>query len=312
MERIVITGATGFIGRYLTRMYLEKGARVFALVRPDSKNRGVLPSHENLTVVSCGLENVLDCVEAVGQADAFFHFAWGGVNRQEIDSPQVQEKNVSESLDCVKAAYLLKCSVFMDAGSRVEYGIAGETMREDMDCHPINEYGKAKWKFYQMARPLCHEYGMTYYHLRFFSVYGWGDHPWSIISTLVRDLPQGKTVALSACRHKWNFMYIKDAVRAVYELHHSAGTGEAGIVNIASRDTRVLREFVEEIHEIAGGRGTLEYGTFVQAKEGALSVCPDVEKLNRLLEGRWEEAYTFRQGIEETIKREENDRYEKN
>ena len=87
MERIVITGATGFIGRYLTQMYLEKGARVFALVRPDSKNRGVLPSHENLTVVSCGLENVLDCVEAVGQADAFFHFAWGGVNRQEIDSP---------------------------------------------------------------------------------------------------------------------------------------------------------------------------------------------------------------------------------
>ncbi len=311
MERIVITGATGFIGRYLAQTYLEKGAKVFALVRPESKNKRFLPRHENLTVVPCGLETVLDCVEAVGQADAFFHFAWGGVNRQEIDSPQVQEKNVSESLDCVKAAHLLQCSMFMDAGSRVEYGVTGKIMREDLDCHPINEYGKAKWKFYQMAKPLCAEYGMTYYHLRFFSVYGWGDHPWSIISTLVRDLPQGKTVALSACLHRWNFMYIQDAVEAVYELHHRAGSGEGGIVNIASRDTRVLRDFVEEVHEIAGGRGSLDYGTFIQAKEGALSVCPDVEKLNRLLGGRWKEAYTFRRGIEETMKREENNRYEK-
>ena len=311
MERIVITGATGFIGRNLAELYLERGARVFALVRPESKNKGMLPSHENLTVVPCGLESVLDCAEQIGRADAFLHFAWGGVNRQEIDSPQVQEKNVSLSLDCVKAAHLLQCSVFMDAGSRVEYGVTGEIMREDLECRPINEYGRAKWKFYQLADPLCREYQMTYYHLRFFSVYGWGDHPWSIISTLVRDLPQGKTVALSACRHRWNFMYIKDAAEVVYQLHHRAGKGPGGIVNIASRDTRVLKDFVEEIHDIAGGRGFLEYGSFAQAKEGALSVCPDVDKLNRLLGGGWQEAYTFRQGIEETMKREENNRYEK-
>ena len=55
MERIVITGATGFIGRYLTQMYLEKGARVFALVRPDSKNRGVLPSHENKSILAMSI-----------------------------------------------------------------------------------------------------------------------------------------------------------------------------------------------------------------------------------------------------------------
>ena len=53
---------------------------------------------------------------------------------------------------------------------------------------------------------------------------------------------------------------------------------------------------MEEIHEIAGGRGELEYGTFIQAKEGALSVRPDVERLHALLPG-WRERYTFRQGI---------------
>lgn len=306
--RIVITGATGFIGSNLARVFLGHGARVFALVRPGSKNRGALPVHGRLEVVECDLSHVQDCLPAIGQADAFLHLAWGGVNREEIDSPEVQARNVAGSLECVMTAAKLGCAVFMDAGSRVEYGAVDGVMREDADCHPINQYGKAKWEFYQKAAPLCRELGLDYYHLRFFSVYGYGDHPWSIISTLVRDLRQDKKVSLSACRHQWNFMYIEDAVQAVYELYNRGNAAHgpvSAIVNIAGSDTRPLRSFVEEIHEIVGHRGELEYGTFVQAKEGALSIRPDITRLLELTSGRWKEQYSFRRGIEETIEKEE-------
>ena len=188
----------------------------------------------------------------------------------------------------------------MDAGSRVEYGITSDgTMEESMECHPVNEYGKAKLAFFQQAKELCREMQMTYYHLRFFSVYGKGDHPWSIISTLTRELPEGKTVSLSACRHRWNFMDIADASRAVVELYrYSDGhRGECCAVNVASEDTRVLRDFVEEIHSLCGGRGKLEYGSFVQAKEGALSICPVNETIKRLTDGTWKEQVSFAEGI---------------
>ena len=305
---VVITGATGFIGSNLARVFLEHGSVVYALVRPGSKNRTALPVHENLKVVDCGLEHVEDCIPVIGHADAFFHLAWGGVNREEIDSPQVQARNVAGSLECVRTAARLGCGIFMDAGSRVEYGAVDGMMQEDVECHPINQYGKAKWEFYQKAAPLCRELGLNYFHLRFFSVYGYGDHPWSIISTLVRDLRRDKKVSLSACRHQWNFMYIEDAVQAVYELYRHGradGAPYSHIVNIAGSDTRPLRSFVEEIHEIVGGRGELEYGTFVQAKEGALSIRPDITRLCRLTCGDWKERYTFRRGIEETIEKEE-------
>lgn len=305
MERVVITGATGFLGRNLASVCLEHGMEVFALVRPDSKNLGKLREHENLHLVGCGLDRVADCVAAVGHADVFFHFAWGGVNRQEIDSPAVQAENVAGSLACVRAAAALGCRVFMDAGSRVEYGTPDCIMQEDIPCEPVNEYGKAKLEFYRQAAPLCDELGLKYFHLRFFSVYGPGDHPWSIISTLARDLPQGKTVSLSACRHFWNFMYIRDAVQAVYELYRHAEKNPAAIVNVAGGDTRPLREFVEEVRKIAGGRGTLEYGTFAQAKEGALSIRPDISRLKAFTEGCWSERYSFAQGIRETIEKEE-------
>ena len=76
--------------------------------------------------------------------------------------------------------------MFMDAGSRVEYGLTDGFMQEDIDCHPVNQYGKAKWEFYQKAAPLCTDLGIHYVHLRFFSVYGTGDHPWSI-KMCIRD-----------------------------------------------------------------------------------------------------------------------------
>lgn len=317
MENIVITGATGFLGSHLAQWFLEQGDRVYALVRPGSAKLQYLPEHRNLIPVYGTMEEAADCVEEIGHADAWFHFAWGGVNREEIDSPEVQAGNIRGSLACVEAAHRLGCRVFMDAGSRVEYGVIEDgrgVMTEEMECSPVNEYGKAKLEFFRQAVPVCERYGMNFCHLRFFSVYGYGDHPWSIISTLVRELPRGGRVSLSACRHEWNFMYIDDAVEAVgrlYEQVKGKPCKKGAAVNIASRDTRVLKSFVEEVFELAGKRGTLEFGTFVQAKEGALSIRPDVSRMEAMT-GGFKERYTFGRGITEMIKREMEHQDEEN
>ena len=317
MENIVITGATGFLGSHLAQWFLEQGDRVYALVRPGSAKLQYLPEHRNLIPVYGTMEEAAGCVEEIGHADAWFHFAWGGVNREEIDSPEVQAGNIRGSLACVEAAHRLGCRVFMDAGSRVEYGVIEDgrgVMTEEMECSPVNEYGKAKLEFFRQAVPVCERYGMNFCHLRFFSVYGYGDHPWSIISTLVRELPRGGRVSLSACLHEWNFMYIDDAVEAVgrlYEQMKDKPCKKGAAVNIASRDTRVLKSFVEEVFELAGKRGTLEFGTFVQAKEGALSIRPDVSRMEAMT-GGFKERYTFGRGITEMIKREMEHQDEEN
>ena len=58
---------------------------------------------------------------------------------------------------------------------------------------------------------------------------------------------------------------------------------------------------MEEIHGLCENRGQLEYGTFVQAKEGALSICPTVDVLKRLTENTWKEQVSFKEGIKRML-----------
>ena len=90
-KRIVMTGATGFIGSHVAKRFLEAGAEVYCLVRPESQKTDCLPVHEHLHRIPAQMDQAVECVPQIGHADAFLHFAWRGVNRQEIDSPAVQK-----------------------------------------------------------------------------------------------------------------------------------------------------------------------------------------------------------------------------
>ena len=345
-KNVIITGVSGFLGSYTAALFLLNGARVYGLVRPGSEEktgnalRTALHSFDTALgrrvlgagseaagrdIIRTGEEVLRDFHMVPGslqdmeslsglpdQAELFLHFAWGGVNREEIDDESIHRKNEKLSLSCIRLASGLKVKLFMDAGSRVEYGIKPDgIMKEGMDCDPINAYGRNKLLFYREASTLCSSLGIDYIHLRYFSVYGRGDHPWSIIATLTRELPKGRSVQLSACRHRWNFMEVRDAALAVFELYLKSDQGllreGSAIVNIASEDTRVLKAFVEEIYELSGKRGSLSFGSFQQAKEGPLSIVPSVEELKRLTGGHFHECISFSEGIRELLEAAETE-----
>ena len=159
--RIVITGATGFIGSYLATLFLREGAEVFALSRPDSPNLKALPVHENLHIVPWSMDRAGDCVSQIGSADAFFHFAWGGVNRQEIDSPEVQAKNVAGSLECIRAAKALSCSVFMDAAPGWSMDLRTESCLRTGNAPPLTSMERPSGNFTRRRLLCAKSWGFT-------------------------------------------------------------------------------------------------------------------------------------------------------
>ena len=89
--RVIITGATGFIGSHLVRAFLERGAEVRALIRQGPPRLGVLPQEAGLPLVYGDLEHVAAAVPRIGSGDVFLHMAGGGVTRRALDPPAAQQ-----------------------------------------------------------------------------------------------------------------------------------------------------------------------------------------------------------------------------
>ena len=303
--RIVVTGATSFIGRAVVEELLEKRHQVFAAVRPDSAGRGELEAMQRetggqLTVLPVDLSacGTLDRHPALeGRADLWLHLGWEGSGSANRTNPEIQARNIGYALEALGAAARLGCTRFLFSGSQAEYGIADGLMREDSPCHPVSEYGKDKLAVCRRVGERAAELGITYLHARIFSVYGPGDHPWSLVSSCVDTFLKGGHMEFGACTQLWNYLYIKDAVRAITGL--LLAKSPSGVYNVAGNDTRPLREFIGEIHRLCGGRGTFEYGKRPPNAEGVVSLNPDTGKLYRT--ANFQPRISFEEGIREMI-----------
>ena len=303
--RIVVTGATSFIGRAVVEELLEKRHQVFAAVRPDSAGRGELEAMQRETggqlpvlpvnLSACGTLDRHPALE--GRADLWLHLGWEGSGSANRTNPEIQARNIGYALEALGAAARLGCTRFLFSGSQAEYGIADGLMREDSPCHPVSEYGKDKLEVCRRAGERAAELGITYLHARIFSVYGPGDHPWSLVSSCVDTFLKGGHMEFGACTQLWNYLYIKDAVRAITGL--LLAKSPSGVYNVAGNDTRPLREFIGEIHRLCGGRGTFEYGKRPPNAEGVVSLNPDTGKLYR--SANFQPRISFEEGIREMI-----------
>ena len=303
--RIVVTGATSFIGRAVVEELLEKRHQVFAAVRSDSAGRGELETMQRetggqLTVLPVDLSacGTLDRHPALeGRADLWLHLGWEGSGSANRTNPEIQARNIGYALEALGAAARLGCTRFLFSGSQAEYGITDGLMREDSPCHPVSEYGKDKLEVCRRVGERAAELGITYLHARIFSVYGPGDHPWSLVSSCVDTFLKGGHMEFGACTQLWNYLYIKDAVRAITGL--LLAKSPSGVYNVAGNDTRPLREFIGEIHRLCGGRGTFEYGKRPPNAEGVVSLNPDTGKLYRT--ANFQPRISFEEGIREMI-----------
>ncbi|MDO4866004.1 MAG: NAD(P)-dependent oxidoreductase [Clostridia bacterium] len=307
MRRVVITGATSFIGSAVSRVLLDRGCQVYALVRPESAARKMLPTHPNFHEVTCDLADTKKWVGDIGSADVFFHFAWEGPGANGRADPDLQKKNVRLAVGCMHGAAELKAKRFLFSGSQAEYGaVFDRIMPEELPCHPVLEYGKGKVAVCQEATELMPRLGIEYVHMRFFSVYGPNDHPYTLVPSCIRCFLKGETIPLSECKNKWNFLHVEDAAEAAVRLAECKLESPVTIVNVAGTDTRRLKDFVEEIHRLAGGRGECAYGAR-HSTERPVDNWPDISRLQRLT--GWSPRVTFEQGISGLIamEREEMD-----
>lgn len=294
----VVTGPTGAIGTALCRELAEQGIMVVAVCRPGSSRASAVPRHPLIKTVACDVSELHKLPELIpGGADCFYHFAWAhtiGPGRNDMNA---QIENIRYCLDAVRAAKALGCQVFVGAGSQAEYGRVEGVLKSDTPCNPENGYGIAKHCAGLMSRIECQKLGLDYVWARILSVYGPGDGPNTMISSVIRQLMAGEKPALTAGIQQWDYLYSGDAARAFRLLAQHGVSGK--IYVLGGGNAKPLKEYVESLRNAMDPSLPLGFG---EVAYGPLQVMHLEADISQLKEDTGFALVTdFETGIRETI-----------
>ncbi len=294
----LVTGATGAIGMALLELLEQEEWNVCVLMNPQSDRNERMKKFHNAQLIPCSLKEIsgLDVSLMEYSFDCFFHLAWMGASGAARNNWSLQVKNIEYTLDAVRLAGQLGCKTFVGCGSQAEYGPVNTRLSADTPTVPETGYGMAKLCAGQMSRKLCEELGIKHIWTRILSVYGPFDGENTMVISGLRKMISNEETAFSDGTQKWDYLYCKDAAKALYLL---ALKGEHGrTYPLGSGQCRPLREYIEIMaresqYKLQPGLGK------IQRQPGRLEyLCADTEWAEKI--GFMPET-GFDEGIRQTI-----------
>lgn len=295
--RIIVTGASGFVGRNLIDELLNNGHEVIALTNSGRKNEHFQNLGVKTIICSMAEYQKMDIPEEMAHSDIFFHFAWEGTAGPKRADLELQSKNVLAARDAVGLANRCGCSRFVFAGSIMEYE-AIEYIGADLSEPPLSYiYGCSKLAGNQVAKIEAQQLGLEYVALIISNIFGAGEESPRFLNTIIRKMTRNEDIALTDGIQQYDFIYITDAVRAIY-LAGVYGISKC-IYYIGNTEQKALREFVEEAKECVGSRSRLTFGAIPYFGVRSVYRRLDTKKLER--EFHFKPNITFQEGIKKIL-----------
>lgn len=298
MEKVIITGANGFIGSALTNYFAFKGIKVFAIVRNENSNIARINKNENIDIIYCDLSKIVNLDKLIldRDIDVFYHLAWSGVADENINKYKSQINNINYTCKCVELCKKIRCKSFVFASSVWEYECY-KTMNELDPVKLSSLYSSSKIASNFMGRTLCNNYNIKYNSGIITNIFGPGERSARLINTTIKKLLNNEETQFTDSRQTYDFIYIDDAVKAFYNL------GLYGINNksyyIGTLKPRPLKEFLYIIKNCIDKEIELGIG---KSKQNGIYLDYNMFDLYAIKDDTgFEPKISFEEGINKTI-----------
>lgn len=253
-DRVLVTGATGYIGPHVVRALLDRGAAVSAVVRPGKQH---LVDDRVRVVVADVLDPSLDLRDVLGGSETVVHLAWedGFVH----GSPS-HMLNLSAHYSFVSRVSQAGAKRVAVLGTMHEVGYWEGGIDADTPCSPRSLYGVAKDA---LRRSLFADASLEAQiaWLRCYYIYGDDRRNRSVFSKLLEAADEGRTVfPFTSGKNKYDFIHVAELGEQIAAA--SLSKELVGIVNCSSGRAIALGEVVESFIQEHDLPIELQYGAF--------------------------------------------------
>ena len=255
---ILLTGATGFVGRQVLRALGERGCRVRPVVRVGKQERLARDDAIETVVASSDIfaESATWWARTCSGADAVIHAAWYAEPGQYLQSPKNQEC-LSGTLRLAQGAAQAKIRRFVGIGTCFEYDLDAGRLSIKTPLKPSTPYAQAKVDAFKALSAALPRQGVAFAWCRLFYLYGEGEDARRLVSYVRDRLQAGEPAELSSGSQIRDFLDVREAARMIVDV--ALGSQE-GPVNICSGKPVTVRELAERIADEFGRRDLLRFG----------------------------------------------------
>lgn len=292
--KIVVTGATGFVGKWFVDELLRKKVQVTVLVRDTKKMKESWKGKANIVVCEMNQYHNAD-KDQIGKADLFFHFAWCGTSGETRADERLQLKNIEYSCQALYLAKRLDCKRFIFAGSIMEYEAMQTIPKEKMIPGEGTIYSTAKLTADFMLKALAGKLGVEYVNAIISNIYGPGEESMRFFNTILRKMIKNEMIPLTSGTQLYDFIYVEDAVKAIYNV---GVRGEAFSGYYIGNEKRIpLKEFVIRMKEVVKSQSSLQFGA-IEVTTQPLDY--DLTEWKELKEVNFTPTVSFEEGVQKT------------
>jgi nucleoside-diphosphate-sugar epimerase len=257
MKKVIITGATGFIGGALAKRLLSEGVKVYGVGRNAERLDEPKRLGDFVPIVAdfVQYDKLHEMIDERG-FDMFWHFAWRGTSAKEYNDYNIQLDNIKAACAAATAAAALNCNR-CDYGS--SYQQSNVNIAKDLAFNPVL-YGAVKRCAADLFKAIAYKNSTPCNNIIFPNTFGPGDKANTAIAFFIKELLAGRPLNLISGVHRDDWMFIDDLVDGI--VHAAGAPKQYADYYIGHREITTFREKLLTMKSVLNSDSELNFGTY--------------------------------------------------